>query len=132
MNDDQLSVTNILGLVMCLSGICGHVIHKYSTQKPGAKKAPILDDDPTTASFGTTFDHHNRHPTAANHTGLMGKQQQQQIKLNYFASGQNLPLLDSTDDANQSDTDDDDSQCDNQNASEVIFDVLKRRDITRR
>lgn len=51
----------------------------------------------------------------------------QNMKLNYF-SNQNKPLLDS-DDAEHSESDD--SQDAQQNASEVIFDILKRRDIHR-
>lgn len=49
----------------------------------------------------------------------------QNIRLDYF-SAQKKPLLDSTDDALHSDSDD--TQNNDQNASEVIFDVLKRRD----
>uniref|UniRef100_T1GDK9 Uncharacterized protein n=1 Tax=Megaselia scalaris TaxID=36166 RepID=T1GDK9_MEGSC len=30
INNDQMTGMNILGLVMCLGGICCHLIHKYS------------------------------------------------------------------------------------------------------
>lgn len=55
--------------------------------------------------------------------GNVGKQN---MKLNYF-SNQNTPLLDS-DDAEHSESDDSQNT---QQASEVIFDILKRRDIHR-
>lgn len=48
-------------------------------------------------------------------------------------SGQNIPLLDSNGIIDSDLDDDDDAQNDdNQNANEVIFDILKRRDATRR
>lgn len=56
-----------------------------------------------------------------------GNATKQNVKLNYF-SNQHTPLLDS-DEAEHSESDD--SQDAQQNASEVIFDILKRRDIHR-
>lgn len=70
------------------------------------------------------YDHHQ----SANMDGLNMNVNKQNIRLDYF-SAQKTPLLDSTDDALQSDSDD--TQNNDQNASEVIFDVLKRRDARR-
>lgn len=56
-----------------------------------------------------------------------GNVAKQNMKLNSYFSNQHTPLLDSDDDRN---SDSDESQ-EAQNASEVIFDVLKRRDMHR-
>lgn len=97
-NGDQLSVMNILGLIMCLIGICSHVIHKFA----------IYSKNRTEVS-AVTFDSSIEQANIQNHTG------------------QRMPLLD---DLGNSESDD--SQNDNQNSSEVIFDVLNRRRDTRR
>lgn len=124
MNGDQLSATNLLGLSLCLGGICSHVIHKFTTIKDSFKIQMVegfnheLDGS---SLLETTTTNHNNH--SYNSSNPLNNKQQ--IKLDYF-SGQNLPLLDSTDENTLSDSEY--SQYDNQNASEVIFDVLKRRD----
>lgn len=80
---------------------------------------PIISDGGATP---TSCEHHLQ----VNYVN--GAVAKQNMKLNYF-SNQHTPLLDSTDEAMHSDSDD--SQENPQNASEVIFDVLKRRDIRR-
>lgn len=65
---------------------------------------------------------------STNMDGLNANVNKQNIRLDYF-SAQKTPLLDSTDDALHSDSDD--THNNDQNASEVIFDVLKRRDTRR-
>lgn len=122
MNGDELTLTNLLGLALCLGGICSHVIHKFITTRPNCK--PISDDldytDDGTSRTNALINNHSYNSSNANNN-------KQQIKLNYF-SGQNLPLLESTDDGAHSDSDN--SQLDNR-TSDVIFDVLKRRDARR-
>lgn len=88
---------------MCLGGICSHVIHKY-----------------------TTLTNHNNVAISrmANATAIYDQNRQHTVKINNRS--QKIPLL--NDAAGNSESDDDDSQTDNQNASDVIFDVLKRRD----
>lgn len=89
---------NILGLVMCLGGICCHLIHKYSL---------IIKNDVQTEEEEVieSFPRNNTNGTVK-------------------SLGQRVPLLDSQ--LLETDTDDDNSN--EQNSSEVIFDVLKRRD----
>lgn len=96
LNGDQLSVMNILGLIMCLMGICSHVIHKFSIYSKSRTESSV------------TFDTNIEQANIQSHTG------------------QRMPLLD---DLGNSESDD--SQNENQNSSEVIFDVLKRRDTRR-
>lgn len=92
---------------MCLGGICSHVIHKYYVMT--SSENTTLDVD-TTVSF----------EKATN--GL------QQVNLKKYRKDQSVPLLQA--DILES-TDSDASENDNQNGSDVIFDVLKRRDMRR-
>lgn len=124
LNGDQMSVINMLGLAMCLCGISFHVFHKFCMAKPANQnKIPNISDT-TLMISSKPYDHHQ----SANMDGLNMNVNKQNIRLDYF-SAQKTPLLDSTDDALQSDSDD--TQNNDQNASEVIFDVLKRRDARR-
>lgn len=112
-----------MGLSLCLGGICSHVIHKVSTTK-NPFNIPSIDDirdgDGTVLSAATSQNNHSFNSHNSNNN-------KQQIKLDYF-SGQNLPLLESSDEESHTDTD---NSPENQNASKVIFDVLKRRDARR-
>ncbi|GAB0097522.1 solute carrier family 35 member C2 [Sergentomyia squamirostris] len=104
-NGDQLSLHNVLGLALCLAGICFHVGHKYwlftkGESNPGAdcKVAYEVETEIATASTST------------------GENSRLQI-----------PLLDSDGDT----TDDSDGAGERgkeRRNSDVIFDVLKRRD----
>lgn len=123
MNGDQLTTTNLLGLTLCLGGICSHVIHKYSTTRNPFKVQMAIDE--LNHDIDENLNGNNAIPNNHSYNSNNANNNKQQIKLDYF-SGQNLPLLESTDEATHSDSDN--SQYDNQNASEVIFDVLKRRD----
>lgn len=120
---DQMSIINMMGLAMCLSGIACHIVHKFSLIKP-MQNIPVISDSGSMVS-PTSFEHHLHQVNSVNTAN--GGTAKQTMKLNYF-SNQHTPLLDSTDDAMHSDSDDSQNH---QNASEVIFDVLKRRDMRR-
>lgn len=111
LDGDQLTPLNVLGLIMCLGGICCHVIHKYymMTTSGEYKDNATLDVD-TSVSFEKTMNGG------------------QQVNLSKYRKDQSVPLL-QADMLNSSDSDE--SGNDNQNGSDVIFDVLKRRDMRR-
>lgn len=113
-----MSFINMMGLVVCLGGIACHIVHKFSTTKM-IQNIPIISDGamitPTSCEQQLQVNYVN------------GNVAKQNMKLNSYFSNQHTPLLDSDDDRN---SDSDESQ-EAQNASEVIFDVLKRRDMHR-
>lgn len=108
---DQMSIINMLGLVMCLGGIACHIVHKFALAKNVHTVAmngslPMTATSNQNQSDGGTKTKHN-------------------VKLD-FQSSQRTPLLESSDEYSDNASDDL-----HQNESEVIFDVLKRRDFRR-
>lgn len=121
---DTLTMMNILGLIMCLGGICCHVSHKFSTYSFDRNEGSVTYDNKKRSKI-------NFEQITSTNQQSGGQQSYHNSQLNR-TSGQRIPLLDSTDQIGcNSDSDDDDSQNGNQNSSEVIFDVLKRRDTRR-
>ncbi|XP_031618621.1 solute carrier family 35 member C2 [Contarinia nasturtii] len=114
---DQISTVNMFGLVMCLSGITCHIIHKFFTTTI-VKKSPLISVDGVASKSC-------EQQLQVNYVN--GNVIKQNVKLNYY-SNQNTPLLDSDDNELSGS---DDSQNTQQNASEVLFDILKRRDMRR-
>jgi solute carrier family 35, member C2 len=113
INGDQLSVLNVLGLIMCVGGICSHVIHKYWT---------YLEEQSAASSPESSVEYEKEPNNYKNKTTTRitnGKYQHKQVK---------TPLLDSDDMVH---SDSDNSQIDDKNSSEVLFDILKRRDARR-
>lgn len=112
---DQISLMNMFGLVICFFGITCHVVHKFALTK-SMHTTQIIPDG------GVNITTSCEQQLQVNYVN--GNVNKQNMKLNYFTN-QNTPLLES--DGGLSD----DSQDNQQNASEVIFDILKRRDIHR-
>lgn len=122
-NGDQLSSINYLGLVVCLAGICCHIIHKYST----------LTKMQDIASYDDTSDLHLNEASAnGSGAGLSSSSTAANANINDYAfattkkqSSLTVPLLEETD------SDDEDASPNKENSSDVIFDILKRRDMQR-
>lgn len=123
-NGDQLSLVNCLGLVVCLAGICCHIVQKYSTLKKSEEIDVAGDDD--------SFDLHYNEAALTGPTSGHNSSLQLNDATNFAFSATKkhssltVPLLEETD------SDDDDGGMQNKdNASDVIFDILKRRDLQR-
>lgn len=165
LRNEVLSRTNDWGLLLCLGGICCHVLHKYWTLTNDLVKTDhnnYDDDDEDDSKNSLDYDKKNdmkgnnllnnsiiNHKLNIKHNNMLNgimnskspsanKQTSSSIIASNVngglngghVSGQRIPLLDdSNDDFPNSDSED--SQNENQNASEVIFDILKRRDIRR-
>lgn len=95
---------------MCLGGICCHVIHKYYVMTSSDYNDSMKLDVNTSVTFEKTTN------------GV------QQVNLSKYRKDQSVPLLQAD---VLDDSDSDQSGNDNQNGSDVIFDVLKRRDMRR-
>ncbi|XP_053673240.1 solute carrier family 35 member C2 [Anopheles nili] len=146
LNDEHLSIVNVLGLVMCLGGICCHVVHKFLTyreettktsslaslDKPGAYIEDHEDEDDEAHPVGglVTTTSKNGAPKFGNGatTGSSGVR---------FKSGQYRPLLiNEARDASDSDHLvvenrnylSDDSDQEEGGTQDVLFDILKRRE----
>ncbi|XP_061398433.1 solute carrier family 35 member C2 [Musca vetustissima] len=122
-NGDQLTLVNCLGLVVCLAGISCHILHKYSMLSKNEINLSGGDDDSfdmhysdNTGSVAFSAGHSN----AAHQSGTINSDLNEGGKKH---SSLTVPLLEETD------SEDDTHESPNKdNSSDVIFDILKRRD----
>ncbi|XP_001352863.2 solute carrier family 35 member C2 [Drosophila pseudoobscura] len=123
LKKDQLSPINYVGLVVCLAGIACHLWHKYSTMADAEKhqKDLHLDNDRDDLSAEYNFNEGG--------AGGGGGGADNSIAGIHVRSHSTLtvPLLEQTDSEDESGNDLNNKQ----NSSDVIFDVLKRRDMQR-
>lgn len=122
LNGDQLSPLNVVGLVMCLGGISSHVLHKYTTMVKNGKRAGVVSSMNGDASTPGSDD-------GGEDCVVFDRQQQSAETPVKWRAGQSIPLLD--DDNGLSTDSDDENSPKKQSSSDIIFDVLKRRDARR-
>uniref|UniRef100_A0A1A9UJJ0 Sugar phosphate transporter domain-containing protein n=1 Tax=Glossina austeni TaxID=7395 RepID=A0A1A9UJJ0_GLOAU len=124
LNGDQLTLINVLGLIVCLAGICCHLLHKYS----------MLTKIEDFQTYDETNEMHfndnsiNASNANVNVAGVNNESTSSSFSfLNKQHSSQMVPLLEETD----SEDDGTDHNGPKVNSSDVIFDILKRRDMPR-
>lgn len=135
VNGEQLSFYNLVGLILCLGGITSHVIHKYWL---------LTDNTPERISVEPEchYDMNNQYSTkydkkGGSNSGMNGNVNDMMktstsngtsVVIAYNAGNQKAPLL------NYDDTDTEDEGNDDMDSksAEVLFDILKRRDETRK
>lgn len=133
LSGEQLSVYNLVGLILCLGGITSHVIYKYWLLTDNTPERINIESDShydMNNQYSTKFDKSKRtnvgngnvneiKTSASNGTSVV---------IAYNAGNQKAPLLNYN-----SDSDDDDGNDDmDSKSAEVLFDILKRRDETRK
>ncbi|XP_022226523.2 solute carrier family 35 member C2 [Drosophila obscura] len=122
LKKDQLSAINYVGLVVCLAGIACHLWHKYSTMADAEKQQKDLhsDNDHDDLSAEYNFNEGANANAGGADNSIAGIHVRSHSTLT-------VPLLEQTDSEDESGNDLNNKQ----NSSDVIFDVLKRRDMQR-
>lgn len=115
---DQLSLINVIGLVVCLAGIVCHLLHKYSTMQDSQKQQQSLEFDNDNEESSGEYKFNDGSGGAGSSAGGVHVKSHSTLT---------VPLLEQTDSEDESGNDPGNKQ----NASDVIFDVLKRRDMQR-
>ncbi|KAH8302186.1 hypothetical protein KR044_003779 [Drosophila immigrans] len=113
---DQLSSINLVGLGVCLAGICCHLWHKYTSMSQLNKQQLALQLDNDGEDMSAEYEFNKGNVSSGSHGNASGSH-----------ATLSVPLLEQTD----SDEDSANDSANKQNASDVIFDVLKRRDMQR-
>lgn len=129
INGEVLSLYNLVGLILCLGGITGHVLYKYWMMTDNTPERVEVESEchyDMNNQYSTKFDvtkrpigdeRFNETKTSTNNGTS--------VVIAYNSGSQKVPLLDC-----ESDSNDDDEEMDSKSA-EVLFDILKRRDETR-
>lgn len=134
LSGEVLSLYNLIGLILCLGGITAHVIYKYwmlTDNTPEREEQAVSECQyDMNNQYSTKFDKDNR-ATASNGGPSEGKFTNgngTSVVIAYNAGNQKAPLLnydsDSEDDGNNDDMDN--------KSAEILFDILTRRDETRK
>ncbi|XP_070507377.1 solute carrier family 35 member C2 [Chironomus tepperi] len=135
LNGEQLGFYNLIGLILCLGGITSHVIYKYWLLTDNIPERIIVEPEchyDMNNQYSTKYDKNKRTSNNSNvNTGLNGNVNEMKPSMNNGASvviayNQKEPLL-NYDDTESESNDEMDSK-----SAEVLFDILKRRDETRK
>lgn len=121
-NGDQLSLINALGLVVCLAGICCHVVHKYSSL---TKMQELSSYDESSSDLHLNEASLNDTSSSITNSGHNNDYALTTTKKHSFLT---VPLLEETD---SEDDDDGSPNGRKEDSSDVLFDILKRRDMQR-
>ncbi|XP_017862850.1 PREDICTED: solute carrier family 35 member C2 [Drosophila arizonae] len=116
LKGDQLSPINLVGLAVCLAGIACHLVHKYSTLAKVNKQQLGMQLEEDGEDMCSEYDFNKGNAIVGAHGNASGSH-----------GTLTVPLLEQTDSEDESAND----STNKQNASDVIFDVLKRRDMQR-
>jgi solute carrier family 35 protein C2 len=141
VNNEQLSFYNLVGLILCLGGITSHVIYKYWMMTDNTPERINVEPE-------CHYDMNNQYSTKYDKNSTRGNSNSSSLGMNgnatdmmksatgngtsvviaYNAGNQKAPLL------NYDDTDTEDEGNDDMDSksAEVLFDILKRRDETRK
>uniref|UniRef100_A0A182QZ50 Sugar phosphate transporter domain-containing protein n=1 Tax=Anopheles farauti TaxID=69004 RepID=A0A182QZ50_9DIPT len=152
--DEHLSTVNLLGLVMCLGGICCHVVHKFIVYREETATSSLTSLDKGGVSGGAVGggyieDHDDEDDESGRPSGPMGMLGSKNGTLKFgnggtasgtqrFKGGQYRPLLvNEARDADDSDhlvvenrnyLSEDSEQEEENGTQDVLFDILKRRE----
>lgn len=122
INGEVLSFYNLIGLMLCLGGIASHVIFKYWTYSNNPHER--FETEAEYQYPSNTYDISENIPKQveeSDETKTMGKGSNVTLAYNM---GLKAPLLDYETDSEENDMD--------SKSAEVLFDILKRRDETRK
>lgn len=140
INNEQLSLYNLIGLVLCLGGITSHVINKYwmmtdnTPERLNSVDSNECHNYDMNNQYSTKFDKRGNESGA----GSLANGNLNEIKTSssngtsvviaYNAGNQKASLLN----YDGSDTEDDVENAMDSKSAEVLFDILKRREETRK
>lgn len=136
INGEQLSTYNLIGLILCLGGITSHVIYKYWMLTDNVPERIMNEPEShydMNNQYSTKYDKSKRTSnTNSTNTGLNGNANGSKSSVGNGASvviayNQKEPLLNYDDETGTDSNDEMDSK-----SAEVLFDILKRRDETRK
>lgn len=137
LNGEQLSLYNLIGLILCLGGITSHVIYKYWLLTDNTPERINVDPEchyDMNNQYSTKYDKRTTNGNGSDNINgnindlKTSTSNGTSVVIAYNAGNQKAPLLNYDD----TDTDDDGNDDMDSKSAEVLFDILKRRDETRK
>lgn len=138
INNEELSFYNLIGLVLCLGGITTHVIYKYWMMTDNTpERLNSVDSNEChydlNNQYSTKFDKRGNGSSGSLTNGNVNEIKTSSgngtnVVIAYNAGNQKAPLLN----YDGSDTEEEDENEMDSKSAEVLFDILKRREETRK